>query len=61
MYELEEIRNTLKSMNLSKVAEELNIPYGRVWRIVYTDHAPKYETVKQIVEYLESKKLTKAA
>lgn len=61
MLDLEEIRVLLRDMNLVRVAEAAGIPYGRVYRLVHTERQPSYDTVKKIAEYLESRKLTKAA
>jgi len=61
MYELSELITLLKTMNLTKVAEAARVPYGRLYRMVHTDTAPSYDTVRRVSAYIESLKLTKAA
>ena len=62
MIDLDELRATLRDMNLTKVAEACDLPYGRVYRLVHrTDLSPRFETVRAVVDYLEDRKLTKVA
>ena len=61
MIELDELRNLLKTMNLTKLAEETGVQYGRIYRLCHTTAAPSYDTVKRVVDHLESLKLTKVA
>lgn len=62
MIELNELRALLADMNLSRVSEACDLPYGRVYRLAHRpDQKPSYETVSRVTAYLESRKLTKAA
>ena len=57
MIDLDQLRTTLKAMNLSKIAEETGVPYGRIHRLTHTTTRPSFETVKAVVDYLESLKI----
>lgn len=61
MIDLDEIRRLLADMNLSRVAEATDLPYGRIWRLAHTERQPSFETVSRVAAYLESRQLTKAA
>ena len=61
MIDLDELRKLLKTMNLTKISEETNIPYGRIWRLCHTTAEPSFATVKAVAEHLENLKLTKVA
>jgi DNA-binding phage protein len=61
MYELTELITLLKTMNLTKVAEQSGVQYGRLYRMVHGNSGPSYDTVRRITTYIESLKLTKAA
>lgn len=62
MIDLEQIRSLLTDMNLARVAEATDLPYGRVYRLLHRpEQQPSFETVNRIATYLESRQLTKAA
>jgi DNA-binding phage protein len=61
MIDLDELRKLLKTMNLTKIADETGVPYGRIWRLAHTEAEPSFDTVKRVAVHLESLKLTKVA
>lgn len=62
MLDLSEIRRLLADMNLSRVAEAVDLPYGRIYRLAHRpEQQPSFETVNRVAAYLESRQLTKAA
>lgn len=59
MKSLEEIREILQLLNLSKVAKGAGVHYNAVLRIAKGETNPSYETVQKIIKYLEDQGLLK--
>lgn len=55
MLTIEEIIKKLEPMNLTKVAQEIEVPYGLLWRVVNQKMThTSYEVVKKLSDYIES-------
>lgn len=54
MLEVEEIRQRLKNHNLSKVAVAAGVDKHTLYRLMNERSRPAYDTVKRLVEWMES-------
>lgn len=54
MLEVEEIRSRLKNHNLSKVARAADVDKHTLYRLMNERSRPAYDTVKKLVEWMES-------
>lgn len=55
MKTLEQIREALRPMRLTDVADATGVSYGAVWRLMQPGSKPSYQTVKAITDWLESR------
>ncbi len=54
MMEIEDLKKKLKTHNLSKVAEQSGVDKHTLYRLMSERSRPSYETVKKLVEWMES-------
>ena len=55
MMTLEQIREALADLNLTKVSEATGVPYHTIRRLANGSAEPGYETVRLIVLYLQQR------